>query len=154
VVFAADETKWMRVEPKDGNCALEFPGKPTETVDDKKNTEVALEAMEGKAVYMLKFHDLPSKVATDQADTVKKIFDSGQTGLLQKLKGKLAKSEDGKFGKHPSRDIDVEVPMLGLYRVKLVLTGDRLYQVIAAGPAEFVKGDNVKKYMESFKLNE
>ncbi len=155
VALGQADDKWAKVEPKDGNCEIQFPGKATEKVDDKnKSTQVTLELMDGKAVYMLQFNDMPNKIPIDQADVVKKIFDGGQSGLTNALKGKITKSDDSKFGKYPARDIDMEVPMLGLYRVKLVLTGDKLYQVTAAGPTDFVKGDDVKKFMESFKIND
>src|SRR4051812_39676815 len=98
----ADDVKWTKVEPKDGDCSVEFPSKPETNVDDKTNTtRVSLETMEGKGVYMLQYNRLPNKVKVDEADVVKKIFESGQKGLETSLKAKVVKSDDGKLGKYP-----------------------------------------------------
>jgi len=146
----ADNTK---VEPKEGKCEIVFPGKPTEKPGDK-SLQIIMETLEGKGALMLQYNDMPNKIPTDNAEAVKKILDGGQGGLTQALKGKILKSEDGKFGDHPSRDIDMEVPMLGVYRVKFIFTGDKFYQVTAAGPKDYVNGEEVKKFMESFKIKD
>jgi hypothetical protein len=86
------------------------------------------------------------------ADAVKRIFDGGQGGLTNALKGKILKSDDGKFGPYPIRDIEMEVPSLGIYKVRFVLSANRFYQVTAVGPEEFTSGKDVARFMKSFKI--
>jgi hypothetical protein len=155
-VGASADSKWTKIEPKDGNCEIEFPGKPTEEIKDK-DWHYSLRAQSDTANYLLHITELSNKAPLDQPDAVKKIFDQGQTGLMaaKSLEGnKLVKSEDGKFGKYPARDVELSVPKLGTYRVKFVLTGDKFYQITAAGPEQFVKSDDVKKFVDSFKIKD
>lgn len=149
----AQDNKPTKVEPKDGRCEIVFPGKPAEKGNDK-STQILLETQDGKAALMLQLNEMPNPVPIDNADEVKKRFEGGQGALVNALKGKILKSEDGKFGGYPCRDIDMEVPMLGIYRVKFILTGPKFYQVTAAGPKDYISGDEVKKFMESFKLKD
>lgn len=153
VVASAQESKSTKVEPRDGKCEITFPSKPTEKAGEK-SVQIIMEALDGKAALMLQFNETPNKVTVEDAESVKKIFDLGQKALENKLEGKLVKSEDGKFSGQPSRDIDMEVKGLGIYRVRFIVTDSRFYQVTAAGPKEYVSGDEVKKFMESFKLKD
>ncbi len=156
VVLCAADDKWMKIEPKDASCSIEFPGKPKEEMGEK-SWHVSLPVKSDTAAYSLQINELQNKAPLDQPDAVKKILDQAQQALMKsdKLEGnKLVKSEDGMFGKYPSRDIELTVPKLGVYRVKLVLTTDKFYQVIVAGPADFTKGDDAKKFYESFKLTD
>src|SRR6516162_10906675 len=126
----SDDT-WMKIEPKDGGCTIEFPGKPKEDKGDKSSS-YSLATKSNTAAYWLTINELQNKARLDQADEVKKLFDRAQQALIntKELEGnKLVKSEDGKFGKYPSRDVELSVPKLGVYRAKLILTDDKFYQV-------------------------
>src|SRR5262245_35208450 len=152
---AADD-KWLKIEPKDTGCEIQFPGKPKEQVGDK-SWMYSLPVRDETATFILAINELSNKTAIDQPDAVKKILDQGQQGLMtsKALEGnKLVKAEDGKFGKYPSRDLELSVPKLGTYRVKFILSSDKFYQVTVAGPDDFAKSDDAKKFIESFKLND
>jgi hypothetical protein len=58
-------------------------------------------------------------------------------------------------GKHPGRDVRVELAgQKQLYRARVFLVGERLYQVVVLGPDEFVKGKEVDDYLNSFAVEE
>src|SRR5262249_20708027 len=142
--FVVADEKWEKISSKIGKCEIEFPNKPKEMVAGDQ-TQIILEAEMGKAAYMLQFNKMPSEIDLTNADLIKKVFDGGQGGLTMALNGKIVKSEDGKFGKFPSRDIDMEVKDLGVYRVKFILTKDQFYQVTVLGQKDFVNGKDVER---------
>jgi hypothetical protein len=156
VASAQEDEKWQLINVKDGACSIEFPGKPIDPgklgEDKKGGQQLILEVLDGKAVYMLQFNLFQNPIPIDQADAVKRIFDGGQGGLTNALKGKILKSDDGKFGPYPIRDIEMEVPSLGIYKVRFVLSANRFYQVTAVGPEEFTSGKDVARFMKSFKI--
>src|SRR5690242_20167421 len=87
VVCAADE-KWMKIEPKDAGCSIEFPGKPKEEMSEK-SWHVSLPVKSDTAAYSLQINELSNKAPLDQPDAVKKILDQAQQALMKsdKLEG-------------------------------------------------------------------
>ena len=56
--------------------------------------------------------------------------------------------------KYPSRILELEVPKVGPYRTRFVVTPTHFYQITFAGPKEFVESADAKKFFESFKVKE
>ena len=46
----------------------------------------------------------------------------------------------------------MEAPAVGFYRARLYLVGQRLYQVVVAGPREDIQGQDADRYLNSLKL--
>ncbi len=156
LVAVADDSAWTRIDVKEGKCRIEFPGKPLDPgklgENKSKGQQLILEVLDGKAVYMLQHNQLESQIDIKDPELVKRIFDGGQKGLQNALKGNISRADDGKFGAFPTREIEMEVASLGIYRVKFVLTPDRFYQVTAAGPKSFTSGKDVERFIESFEI--
>lgn len=53
--------------------------------------------------------------------------------------------------KYPARDVLVEKPG-GALRARVVIAGNRLYQVMAQGPRELVGGESVDRFFASFEV--
>lgn len=148
----AQEAQPTKVEPRNGRCSIEFPGKPTDRSADR-GTQYIQQMLDGRAGLMLQFNEATNKVDPKDPEMVKKFFDKVQDAVQDALKGsKVTKSEDATFEKNPARDLELDVPDLGLYRVKLILTPNLFYQVAVCGPKDFVNGPQAKKFVESFKL--
>jgi len=132
-----------------------FPAKPKE-ITTKGNKQFVLERMEGKVALLLQANELPAKVDITDAMAVKQIADAGRTALVKAFKGaKLVSEKDFKFDKkYPARDIDVEVPAFGVYRVRFIVTPTHFYQVTVLGPKDYQDGEEAKKFMNSFKLKD
>jgi hypothetical protein len=154
ILVRADEPKveWKTYSPKGAKAEVQFPGKGQEKTG-KGTTQVLVNALEGKAVYMLMINDFPNEIKLE-ADLVKRIFDNGRDAGVKQLKGKILSEKDIKLGKTPGRTFDMEVPGLGVYRTRLYVTPNKLYQVVVAGPKAFVDSATSKKVFESFKLTD
>jgi hypothetical protein len=143
----------VKISPEGGNCEILFPAKPKE-IASPGGAQFVLEREGGKAALMLQYNALPKEIDIGNADTVKAVLDGSREGMKKALKGgKFVLDKDVKVdGKYPAREIDMEVPGLGIYRVRLILTGPKLYQVTVAGSKEYVNGAEAKKFRGSFKL--
>ncbi len=157
----ADEAKsdWVKVAPKDGNCEVQFPAKPTEKdVEPAGSRQVLLQREGGKAALMLQITAMPKALDLKNADLVKTVLDRSRDALqkaFEKQGGKIVSDKDTKIkDKYPARDLDMEIPQLGLYRVRIILTGPKLYQVTMLGPKDYVDGKEATKFWDSFKLKD
>jgi hypothetical protein len=155
----AEEPKGGPFRSKEGKFSVALPDKPTEKTNkvklDAGEVELHLFSVAQKDhAYVVTYNDFPKPAVGDDRDKF-------LTGVVERnvasLKGKLASDVKVALGKakHPGREIRVEIPdQKRLYRARLFLVGDRLYQVVALGPDEFVKGKAVDDYLNSFAVDE
>ncbi len=152
----ADE--WKSYSSKDGGFSVLMPGKPQEQTQEVKtpdgklilHTLVSVVALD-RFVYV-SYSDVPAKAIEGKQDA---FLDSTVKGNVSSLKGKLVtakKIEVGK-GKRPGRDVLIDLPdKKQMYRSRIVLSGNRLFQVVALGSEEFVKSKEIGAYLDSFKV--
>ncbi|MCE9534249.1 MAG: hypothetical protein K8T89_24480 [Planctomycetes bacterium] len=153
--LAAEDPKGgVKITDDVNKSEIVFPDKPKETVL-KGGKQAVLSRENGKVALMLQFNEINGLDIT-KADLVKVVFDNGRTALTKAFpNAKLISEKDLKLNdKFPARDVDVDAPNLGLYRVRMVMTNKGLYQVTVLGPADYQKGDESKKFIESFKIKE
>jgi hypothetical protein len=160
-VARADESKsdWVKITPKDGKCEVQFPAKPTEKdVQPEGSKQVLLQREGGKAALMLQVTALPTAIDIKSADVVKMVFERSRDALqkaFEKQNAKIVSDKDAKVNdKYPARDIDMELTQLGLYRVRIILTGPKLYQITMLGPKDYVNGKEATKFWDSFKIKD
>src|SRR5262249_34301152 len=151
------EVKWEKFTPKGAKAEISFPGKATEK-STAGGGNLVLSAMGGKAVYLMSYNDFPKEIDITDKAAVKKILDNGRDGGLKSLKGKLLTEKDvtlevGK-NKYPGRAFDMESKAFGIYRTRIYLSKNKLYQVVVLGPKEFVDSEDAKKFLDSFKIAE
>lgn len=153
-----DTDDWVDFSPKGGKCTVKLPGKPkdmTREVDTPGGKlKVSIWGYEQGAdgAYLISYTDFPE--GTVDADDTDAFFERVQGGIIGSGKGKLTSSKNTKFQKkYPARDIRYTVPTIkGTGRVRMVLVGDRLYQLMALGNEEFMGSEDVDFYFNSFKL--
>jgi len=146
------KSEWQKASPKGSKIEIQFPGKVKED-KNKQGSQFVLEAMGGKAAYMLMVSPLPKKIDVTSKDDVKTILDGGRDGTVKGLNGKLVSDKDVKIGKYPGREVAVDTT-LGLYKARIYLTAEKMIQVIVLGPKEFAEGADSKKFMDSLKVDE
>jgi hypothetical protein len=160
-VGAQDKKDVPPFQSKDGKFTVALPDKPTEQTNKVPTAVGQLEMHmfvidQKDRAYLVTYSDYPKDSVVDKAD---KVLDGVVDGNAKALKGKLASQDKititvGKKD-YPGREITVELPdKKGLYKARAFLVGDRLYQVVALGPEDFVKGKGVDEYLKSFKVTE
>jgi hypothetical protein len=163
VVLCAEDKKdekGFTLNPKGGKFSVALPDKPTEKTNklktDTGEVEVHMFLLDLKdRVYLVSYNDYP---ADSVGTKVESVLDGVVEGNAKAIKGKVVSSERIKFGKkeYPGRDIRIEFggEKKNIYRARVYLVGDRLYQVVALGPDEFTKSKEVDEYFKSFAITE
>jgi hypothetical protein len=115
-------------------------------------TQIMLQ--QGGKHLMLQFLDLPKALDIENAALVKTTLDGSRNALLKLFKGsKVILDKDFQVNKkYPARDLALEIPDVGIYRVRIILTGPKLYQIILFGPKGYQDSPEAKKFIGSFKL--
>lgn len=150
---AQDDKKY---ESKDGKYAVAFPGVPS--VESKKAGELTLSTASAEAkgvAYMVIHSDLPAE--TVKASKAEDILENGEKGLVDNFKAKVTKSQSTTFSKekYPARNVTAEVKVDATtlqLRLRIVLVGNRVYQVLAIGSPDAVSGAAADKFFESFEV--
>jgi hypothetical protein len=133
----ADEPKsdWVKIAPEGQKYEVQFPDKPKEN-SGKGSSQYLLSLQGGKVALIAQITSFAKEIDTSDAEVAKSVLDGGRNGLTNSLKGsKILTEKESKFNeKFPARDIDVNVPQLGLYRTRFILTPTTFYQVAVLGP--------------------
>ncbi|MBX9627371.1 MAG: hypothetical protein K2X82_26445 [Gemmataceae bacterium] len=158
--LAARDDDWKEFRPKGGRFTIRLPGAPKETSREydspagkvRMNSFVVQAGPNG--VYGVAYGDYPE--GTIDPEQIGKHLDGAQEGAVAATKGKLVESKDIKLAdQHPGREITCELPAeKWMTRTRIYFVGRRLYQVHALGMKEFIKGEEVGKVLDSFKLAE
>jgi hypothetical protein len=159
LTLCAEDKKPTVFASKEGKFTVAMPEKPSEKTSkiptDLGQLELHIFIVDQKErAYLVTYSDYPAGTVKDNAD---KILTGVVEGNAKSLKSKVASEEKITIGKkkHPGREIKIEMPdKKGLYRARIYLVGDRLYQVVALGPEEFAKGKEVDEYLKSFAVEE
>lgn len=161
LALSADDKKPAPFASKDGKFSVALPDKPTEKTSKVKvgDAEATLhifsvDQKEPKRGYVITYIEYPKgTVGADKDKFVAGVVERN----VARLKGKVASNEPITLGKqkHPGRDVRVELAETKqLYRARVFLVGERVYQVTVLGAEEAVKGKEVDDYLASFKVDE
>jgi hypothetical protein len=161
LALSAEDKKPAPFVSKDGKFSVALPGKPTEKMNKVKVGDAeatlyvfSIDQKEPKCGYVITYLDYPKgTVGAEKEKFVAGVVERN----VANLKGKVASNEAVTLGKqkHPGRDVRVELAdKKQLYRARVFLVGDRVYQVVVLGAEEFVKGKEVDDYLASFKVDE
>lgn len=152
---AHDDKKY---ESKAGKYMVVFPGAPM--VESKKTDEgelnIASVAEKGGG-FLVIYTDFPADKLKETKP--KDLLASGEKGLVDSFKARVATSKDIEFGKekYPARQITAtafipdEAVTVNL-RLTLILANNRLYQVFVFGPKELPTSPEANKFFESFEI--
>jgi hypothetical protein len=138
-----------------GRYKVLFPGEvKTETTDiqvGKDTLKLTLDSVElkGDTVFMVSYVDASDEVAKKPAGPRLDRVRDGNKGES----GKVLEDKDVTVGteKYPGRDLLIETPN-GYLRNRVVIAGNRLYQVMIQGSKEVVTSASADKYVASFEI--
>ena len=153
-VWAQDpKIEWVKTKSDKGQAEVNFPGKPVD--NSKPNApQFVLEAEGGKVAFLMMSNVLPAKIDVNDKDVIKKMFDGGKDGLMKNFKNSKVVSERNVMfaGKYPSKEVDLEIPELGIYRTKWVATPTVFVQLVVLGPKDYIEGSTASIFFESLKI--
>jgi hypothetical protein len=156
VTVPADDTpSWKEFASKEGGFTVLMPGTPNPyTLDTDSDFGKGMLHMNtvqaGKTMYGANYCDFPAGI---KAVPLKQVYDSSRDGAVANMEGKLASEKDIKLGDHPGREIRIDVAGgKRLFRVRVCLVDQRLYQVVVMGSKEAATSKEADKFLDSFKL--
>jgi hypothetical protein len=159
VARADDKPKTEPFTSREGKFSITFPQKPTplsrKVKTDVGEVDVCIFLVDQKdRGYVATYSDYPKGTVTDKNHD--KVLAGARDGAVKGVNGKLVNEKKIKIGKkHEGLEMNVQLPdKKTIYRARLVLVGDRLYQVVALGPEDFTKSKAVESYLDSFTLRD
>lgn len=152
-ILADSKPEWQKTTSAKGRFEIQFPGKPGDNSKDI-TTQFILEAEGGKAALLATSTALPAPIDITNKDTATKMFDNGKDGLVKGFKNSkvLAERKLVHAGKYPAKEVDLDIPGLGLYRTKWIITETAFIQIVVLGPPEYVEGAIASVFFESVKI--
>ncbi len=154
--FKASEEQLIEYTSDEGKFTVSMPGKPSK---DIKNIPTAVGAIsmylfmveKTNIAYMVAYSDYPA-VVVENSDP-EKILDGAVNGAMQNMEGKLISQEQITYGEDPGREISFNAKK-GIAKGKavIVLSGNRLYQVMAVGSNARYPNKTVKKVIDSLEI--
>ena len=155
-IVGADKPKWAAFASPEGRFEILMPGEVKQFTVEVENEfgpgvlHMNVATTGEGAMLVANWVDYPPDLA---ADLPEQLLDGSREGALDNLGGKLISEKEIKLGRHSGREILIEVPKQDrLFRVRVYLVGNRLYQTVVFGPPKFVKSKEAERYLNSFKL--
>lgn len=155
MVIAAEPPTGQEFVSKEGKFKVLAMGtlkqEKLETESDFGKSTLHMNTFEvGNVFYAANFNDFPSGIKDVELN---KIYDSSREGAIANLEGKLDSEKEIKIGDFPAREIRIKVSMgKFLFRARVCLVEQRLYQVVVFGPPEEAVSKDADKFLDSFTL--
>src|SRR5262249_5784951 len=153
----ADDSKWTPYTSKEGKFTILLPGTPKEQTQEAKTAAGTSKIHTLIAVVSVDEHYVVVFNAVPAAKTIgsEKLLDSARDGRSKSF-GNVAGEKRVRVGKanFGGREVQFEAKNGKSTRARYFLVDETLFQVIATGKDEFVKGDEVTKFLQSFKPDE
>lgn len=156
---AVDE--WQTFSSKEGNFTLLLPGQPKEQRQPVSTAGGQVDAIMyitevGSTAFGAGYSDFPGNAR--QADP-QAVLKGARDGAAKNVNGTVIEEKSIELAGYPGLEIAVEVPAGvavpggALYRARIYLIGNRLYQVIYVALKKDYHPDEYQKLFDSFQLN-
>jgi hypothetical protein len=159
LALCAEDKKPVSFTSKEGKFTVAVPEKPSSKTSkvpsDAGPIEVHMFVVDQKdRAYIMSYNDYPPA----SVGNAEKMMNTVIEGNAKSLKGKVVADEKITIGKknHPGRAITIEIggDKKQIYKARVYLVGNRLYQVVALGPDDFAESKIVEDYLKSFTIEE
>jgi hypothetical protein len=153
LVLAGGDADWQEFTWKEGQCKILLPGTPKVRTRTTGDTPFVMLSVEKKGeVFGVMYNTIPA--LPEETEARKQLrLDVSRDLVLKATRGKLLVDRKLSLDGHPGREIQVEGKD-GLYRLRVFLVGDRLYQVQHFGPRDLVLSKAGDRFFESFQVTE
>jgi hypothetical protein len=143
----ADRADWYPSASKEAGIACRFPSEPNVYVDDLAEVHRWSNARGDRILLMNRLKSAKPQPLTDDA-----MFDGFEERSLREFPGaQVISSTNFQFaGRYQARDVVLRIPDRGLWHFWCILKQDRVCTLVAAGPTEFVEGEDAATFFQSF----
>ncbi len=161
ITHSADTT-WVRISPNDVGAAFSMPEEPEHhelTFDKIVRGQIIIVHQyraivnDGTASFVFAYNDLQTKM--DNPNTIRKTLEGAVRGANARVLGSLKSVEEIRHGRHVGREFVYIADLDGtLYKfsTRIVLVGQRLFQLNLVMPDEAFDERMARKFFDSFKL--
>lgn len=156
------EPDWQEFISEDGGFAVLMPAEPVEetqpaSLAGSAEHHMVMARYGASAAFGVAYTELPEDVASVEPQAIQDILDLGRDGALASIGGTLVTEQTISLEGFDGRHIEFTLPEdrfpgggTGVLRVYLV--GSRAYQVLALGASGQLDGEDVARFLESFRL--
>lgn len=147
---------WREYSSADGQFALLLPGTPQETLQVVETDLGLIEFHRfvvelGSGTYLAAYGDYP--VGTVEPRDPEELLTAIQASVTANLQGVLLAEASYSVADYPGRAVRIAVQEgQGQIRLRLLLVGKRLYQIMAVGTPEIMSHSTTDQFLDSFQL--
>jgi hypothetical protein len=149
---------WMEFSSAPGRFSILFPDKPKESTEPMGEVDAHILSLQTFAEYSVMYADYPEPI--ENAAAAHNILDSGVQSAVASVNSELLETKDISLDGNPGKYLKERLPDGKVLRAKMLLVGQRIYQIAITTPEEKDKPvessrfyDSVaSKYLDSFKL--
>ena len=144
--------QWTEYRPASGVFRVEFPGTPTESSKTLPNGQALQSAgfNPGDGTFLTV---VTSPVSPQSAaKPMQELLDILRDSQLRATNGMLREEQTVTVGSSTGRRVIIDTPAGIEFYTQILPKGDRLYQVTYAAPRGAEKPQDVKRFLDSFKL--
>jgi len=145
---------WKEFRSSEGAFSILLPGTPTEQISTAGPIDFHFFVLEQKDItYMVGYSDYPDTLVQERTPDV--MLDGTRDGAVANVQGELLSELIISLNEYPGRELKIESHGGKVTtKTRIFMVGHRLYQVMVATRKEKAFSENVKRFLDSFKLLE
>ncbi len=144
---------WKNFEPEQAKFTIKMPGDPAPLPKPDASVANIWGSSAGNLNYSVRYTELTDPGLAQDQDKIEAIFDDiyGTIGLTEKLDDREQKRQIN-FGGIAGREIDGTTPDKKATRIRMCVSGGRLYRADVTGPKDAVDSPDAEVFFNSFKV--
>jgi hypothetical protein len=144
---------WKDFEPEQAKFTIKMPGEPAPLPKPDPAVANIWGSSGGNLSYSIRYTDLTDPSVAQNQDKIEGIFDDiyGTIGLTEQLDNREQKKQLN-FGGVSGREIDGTTSDKKSTRIRMCISGGRLYRADVTGPKEAVDSPDAEVFFSSFKV--
>lgn len=149
-------TEFKPYHSDEGKFSVLFPGEPEKELQQVNTSIGPLEfimyqAGSEKIGFIVGYVDYPKQMFENVV--LEKMLDGARDGAVQNVNGTLKYEKVLDLHGNPGRELEINVPNKATVKVRIILIGNRLYQVMAVSESKKALKKNCPKFFDSFKVD-
>jgi len=141
---------------EEGRFSGLFPGQPERELKEMNTPIGTLDfimysAGSKKIGFIVGYVDYPQE--TFKNADIEKMLDGARDGAAQNVNGILENERVLDFHGNPGREIEIKVPKKATIKARVILIGNRLYQVMAVSESNSILEEKSPDFFDSFEVD-